>query len=109
MVDHSGTSKVDLAMRLRLIHAHKKLARNGIHGQVVGMESYFLTMPGSEWETLMEAADEIERLRRIMAMIVEMPASTHAIDQDLCREALAGPETSAPHGSSVSASPEPTP
>lgn len=34
------------------------------------------------------AVGEIERLRNILKMIAEMPASTHAIDAELCREAL---------------------
>lgn len=34
------------------------------------------------------AVGELERLRNILKMIAEMPASTHAIDAELCREAL---------------------
>lgn len=34
------------------------------------------------------AAEEIERLRGVLRLIAEMPASTHAIDAELCREAL---------------------
>jgi hypothetical protein len=79
----------ELAHNLRLFHDSKKpFAQPGASGQMLGCETYRVVASGSQFNLLMEAADEIERLSRSLSEASRWIPVTERLPTDESRYAI---------------------